>query len=125
MKLPAVEGIEGSDFFSGNYLYGGIDGVEKNMYIATQGPLESTIIDFWRVVWEHKITVVAMLAREYEGSREKVFRYWPDQRNFPLQLGDFYVTLEEESQESPQGHSDELVIRKFSVESLSVRFWPF
>jgi protein tyrosine phosphatase len=115
--------LEGSDFFSGNYLTGGIEGTtEKNLYIATQGPLESTIPDFWRVIWEHNVSVIAMLAKEWEGNKEKVFRYWPDQLNLPQQLGDFWITMEEVNLVGHHG-VEEMIVRRFSLECPMVSFF--
>ncbi|KAM7367915.1 hypothetical protein PAMP_014180 [Pampus punctatissimus] len=45
---------------------------EEWHYIATQGPLASTCADFWQMVWEQGVNVIAM-----EGGRSKSHRYWP------------------------------------------------
>ncbi|XP_060040613.1 tyrosine-protein phosphatase non-receptor type 21-like, partial [Erinaceus europaeus] len=46
-------------------------------YIATQGPLQNTCQDFWQMVWEQGVAIIAMVTAEEEGGREKSFRYWP------------------------------------------------
>ncbi|XP_054468275.1 tyrosine-protein phosphatase non-receptor type 13 isoform X2 [Anoplopoma fimbria] len=51
---------------------------EDYMYIACQGPLPTTLGDFWQMVWEQKSNVIAMMTQEVEGGKVKCQRYWPD-----------------------------------------------
>ncbi|XP_061732538.1 tyrosine-protein phosphatase non-receptor type 13 isoform X1 [Nerophis ophidion] len=51
---------------------------ETFLYIASQGPLPTTMGDFWQMVWEQKSNVVAMMTQEIEGGKVKCQRYWPD-----------------------------------------------
>uniref|UniRef100_A0A8D3A1K0 Protein tyrosine phosphatase non-receptor type 13 n=1 Tax=Scophthalmus maximus TaxID=52904 RepID=A0A8D3A1K0_SCOMX len=51
---------------------------ESYMYIACQGPLPTTLGDFWQMVWEQKSNVIAMMTQEVEGGKVKCQRYWPD-----------------------------------------------
>ncbi|XP_066533998.1 tyrosine-protein phosphatase non-receptor type 14-like [Hoplias malabaricus] len=46
-------------------------------YIATQGPLPNTSHDFWQMIWEQGVNVIAMVTAEEEGGRSKSHRYWP------------------------------------------------
>lgn len=50
---------------------------EEWHYIATQGPLANTCADFWQMVWEQGVNVIAMVTGEEEGGRPKSHRYWP------------------------------------------------
>ncbi|KAK1171432.1 tyrosine-protein phosphatase non-receptor type 14-like [Acipenser oxyrinchus oxyrinchus] len=50
---------------------------EEWHYIATQGPLPNTCQDFWQMVWEQGVNVIAMVTAEEEGGRPKSHRYWP------------------------------------------------
>ncbi|MXQ94158.1 hypothetical protein E5288_WYG010367 [Bos mutus] len=51
----------------------------KPAYIATQGPLPSTVADFWQMVWESGCVVVVMLTPLAENGVRQCYRYWPDE----------------------------------------------
>ena len=40
-----------------------------NAYIAAQGPMPNTIGDFWRMIWEHRLSTVVMLTKVTEGGK--------------------------------------------------------
>lgn len=48
-------------------------------YIAAQGPLATTVADFWQMVWEQGCATLVMLTRLSEGGVAMCARYWPEQ----------------------------------------------
>ncbi|XP_030044493.1 tyrosine-protein phosphatase non-receptor type 13 [Microcaecilia unicolor] len=61
-------------------------GNEEFVYIACQGPLPTTVADFWHMVWEQNCTVIAMMTQEVEGGKIKCQRYWPDESDRPKMI---------------------------------------
>ncbi|CAD5234866.1 unnamed protein product [Bursaphelenchus xylophilus] len=45
--------------------------------ICTQGPLENTIGDFWRMVWQEKVKSILMLCQVVEQGKTKCTQYYP------------------------------------------------
>nr|CDS22249.1 tyrosine protein phosphatase non receptor type [Echinococcus granulosus] len=55
-----------------------VDGYKRRKaYILTQGPLESTAVDFWQMVWTTGASIIIMLTRIVENGRVKCGQYWP------------------------------------------------
>ncbi|XP_078263955.1 receptor-type tyrosine-protein phosphatase C isoform X6 [Rhinoraja longicauda] len=93
VQLSPVSGEHGSDYINASF----IDGFnEPRKYIAAQGPKEETADDFWKMVWEQKVTVVVMVTRCEEGKRPKCAQYWPTMDEKSIYFGDFSVKINEE-----------------------------
>ncbi|KAM4723323.1 tyrosine-protein phosphatase non-receptor type 21 isoform 2-T2 [Anableps anableps] len=69
-------------------------GGQKWSYIAAQGPLSHTCADFWQMVWEEGVAIIAMVTAEEESGREKSCRYWPrlGSRHNTVTYGRFKIT---------------------------------
>ncbi|XP_032387407.1 receptor-type tyrosine-protein phosphatase mu isoform X9 [Etheostoma spectabile] len=104
VRLQALEGEQSSDYINANY----VDGYHRpNHYIATQGPMQETVFDFWRMVWQENTAAIVMVTNLVEVGRVKCCKYWPDDTEI---YRDIKVTLIETELLS------EYVIRTFAVE---------
>jgi tyrosine-protein phosphatase non-receptor type 4 len=71
-------GCSNGDYINANYVNMEIPGSGIiNRYIATQGPLSTTVADFWQMVLEAGSTLVVMLTTLVERGRAKCHQYWP------------------------------------------------
>ncbi|XP_060823651.1 mucin-4-like isoform X2 [Bombus pascuorum] len=64
-------------------------------YVACQAPMESTVTDFWRMIWEQQCKVIIMLTDLVENGVEKCTEYIPPSEVTDCRrlYGDFQVTL--------------------------------
>uniref|UniRef100_A0A158QEZ1 Protein-tyrosine-phosphatase n=3 Tax=Hymenolepis diminuta TaxID=6216 RepID=A0A158QEZ1_HYMDI len=46
-------------------------------YDHSRGPLPETYSDFWRMIWEQRVSIVVMMTRLEERARIKCDQYWP------------------------------------------------
>lgn len=89
--VPTKENNTG--YINASHIKVSVSGIEWD-YIATQGPLHNTCQDFWQMVWEQGVAIIAMVTAEEEGGREKSFRYWPrlGSRHSTVTYGRFKIT---------------------------------
>ncbi|XP_070848456.1 tyrosine-protein phosphatase non-receptor type 12 isoform X3 [Chaetodon trifascialis] len=93
VKLALKTTNQDTDYVNANFIKG-MDGPEA--YIATQGPLPNTVIDFWRMNWEYNVAVIVMACREFEMGRKKCERYYPLFGEEPVSFGPFRISCESE-----------------------------
>uniref|UniRef100_A0A674DG05 protein-tyrosine-phosphatase n=1 Tax=Salmo trutta TaxID=8032 RepID=A0A674DG05_SALTR len=104
VRLQLLDGDPHSDYMNANY----IDGYHRpRHYIATQGPMQETVRDFWRMIWQENSGSIVMVTNLVEVGRVKCVRYWPDETDV---YGDIKVTLIETEPLA------EYVIRTFTVQ---------
>lgn len=101
----------GSDYINANFVIGY---KERKKFICAQGPMDSTINDFWQMVWEQHLEIIVMLTNLEEYNKTKCAKYWPDKVGDQVQFGEMSVTYDVEER-----YSDYL-IRKMKV--LSINF---
>ncbi|XP_078488048.1 uncharacterized protein LOC100177704 isoform X3 [Ciona intestinalis] len=85
-----------SDYINASFIKG-TDG--KNSYIASQGPLPHTATDFWRMLWEYRISTIVMVCREIELGKQKCERYWPQEQELKQYDDILIILIREENSE--------------------------
>ncbi|XP_032891199.1 receptor-type tyrosine-protein phosphatase alpha isoform X5 [Amblyraja radiata] len=91
--IPVKRGEENTDYVNASF----IDGYrQKDSYIASQGPLQHTLEDFWRMIWEWKSCSIVMLTELEERGQEKCAQYWPSEGS--VSYGDISIEIKKEEE---------------------------
>ena len=61
------------------------------MNFSHAGPLPETVTDFWWLMWQEQVHVVAMVTNTVERGQKKCEQYWPEEGT--QEYGPFKVTL--------------------------------
>ncbi|CAH1775314.1 unnamed protein product, partial [Owenia fusiformis] len=86
-----------------------IDGYRrKYQYLLTQMPLPSTVIDFWRMVYDHKSSTIVML-NELDKNDETCVAYWPESPG-EQKYGPFTIELTD-----LDNSLNDVIIRQFNI----------
>ncbi|CAH0389236.1 unnamed protein product [Bemisia tabaci] len=106
-----------SDYINANYVKG--PKREERFYIACQAPLQSTIEDFWRMVWEQQSKVILMLTDFFENGVEKCANYLPPSEVIDCNrvFGDFQVTLKKRE------NREKYIISSLQLKNLETNSW--
>ncbi|CAI8015243.1 Receptor-type tyrosine-protein phosphatase alpha [Geodia barretti] len=111
-KLPSevyrvsLTGNSGSEYINASFINGY---KQRDAYIATQGPLEETVEDFWRMMWEYQCGCIVMLCQLKEDGQESSYPYWPGEEGEEMVCGRLSVRLVK-----VRGHGD-IVERRMEV----------
>lgn len=91
--LQRLNDDEKTEYINANYVKGPSD--TSNYYIATQAPLDNTVADFWRMIWEQNSKVIVMATNLTENGVERCAEYIPASvvLDNSQSHGDFQVTL--------------------------------
>uniref|UniRef100_A0A8C8BUQ9 protein-tyrosine-phosphatase n=1 Tax=Otus sunia TaxID=257818 RepID=A0A8C8BUQ9_9STRI len=111
VRLQLLDGDPHSDYINANYI--DVVGIRYTLlrspfvFSPAPGPMQETVKDFWRMIWQENSASVVMVTNLVEVGRVKCVRYWPDDTEV---YGDIKVTLIETEPLA------EYVIRTFTVQ---------
>ena len=104
-------GVTGAEYINASF----VDGYKlRNAYIAVQAPLQTTVDDFWRMIWEFKSKAIVMLCNFEESGQEACYPFWPARQGEPETYGKLLVTLQEEEP------GKEYTVRKFEIKDETI-----
>uniref|UniRef100_A0A8C8EPX3 Receptor-type tyrosine-protein phosphatase alpha n=1 Tax=Oncorhynchus tshawytscha TaxID=74940 RepID=A0A8C8EPX3_ONCTS len=118
--IPVKRGEENTDYVNASF----IDGYrQKDSYMASQGPLQHTIEDFWRMIWEWRSCSIVMLTELEERGQEKCAQYWPS--DGVMVCGDISIELKKEEESESYTVRDLLVTNNRENKARTVRQFHF
>ncbi len=86
--------LKDGTYINANYIHGNkmplMQNVPQINYIATQGPLENTMKDFWTMILEQQCHIIVMLTDFEEKETIKCYPYFPNQKNQSMQINSRY-----------------------------------
>eukprot|EP00347_Sterkiella_histriomuscorum_P008373 403345347 len=102
-----------NEYINANFVDGPLQS-HQNKYIATQGPKDNTVIDFWLMVHQQNVKIILATCKLSEGGRTKCAHYWPKKGADPIRARDDNVTIIIECTDETQ-LSTYLYLRTFKV----------
>lgn len=88
-----TDSAECGDYINANFVQGYS---HDKKFIATQGPKKETIADFWRMIYQYRVSAIVMLTKLVEKGVERCTQYWPEKLNITDTYGDFEITLKDQ-----------------------------
>ncbi len=66
----------------------------KKLKIFILGPLQTTVKDFWRMVWQENIVIIVMTTNIREAGTMKCYPYWPAELKEVVNAGPYQIQNE-------------------------------
>jgi len=90
VKLSRSNG--GHDYINANYILCQTPQTAPR-YIAAQAPLDHTVCDFWKMIWQQRSGLIISLTKLTERGAEKCARWWPLDTSLEMTRGPFKISL--------------------------------
>ncbi|KAJ7296286.1 hypothetical protein O6H91_Y132800 [Diphasiastrum complanatum] len=91
LNVPSGGPDTAFDYINASYI---VDSSNDKLptFIATQGPLRSTVGDFWEMIFQQRCPVIVMLTSLLDGNQEKCAPYFPVQVHQSRVYGNWCIT---------------------------------
>lgn len=131
IKNFSKEHFDIDTYINGSYIAGPLP-EDETLFIATQGPLLNAIESFWKIIVNHGVKLIVMLANLNEEGRKKCDMYWPKDTKNPLKFNELKISLENQDYIMDKNviqrrcyivHDGEKDI-KYTVTHLQILSWP-
>ncbi len=109
VALSPKAGMDGSDYVNASWMPGFS---RQREFIITQHPLEHTVIDFWRMLWDHNVRTVVVLSPVQQ---PEFGIFWPGPQ-MSIEMDAMRVTLLDESE------ANGFQVKDFAMSSLNEEF---
>ncbi|PIK54594.1 putative receptor-type tyrosine-protein phosphatase kappa [Apostichopus japonicus] len=78
-----------SDYYNASYI---LDQRGETSLIASQAPNKASLNDFWRLIWQEKVSTIVMLTNLTEYGKDRCTQYWPNQEGGSKSFGHIVVS---------------------------------
>ncbi|KAF7495583.1 Tyrosine-protein phosphatase 69D [Sarcoptes scabiei] len=89
--LKKIDDVPGSDYINADFVTVKPD---DRRFICAQGPIQKTVQDFWRMIYEQNSRIIVMLTGLEEQGRIKCAPYWSENLSEPFRLENFDISTE-------------------------------
>lgn len=120
VKLKPMDDDDNSDYINASYISGYS---REKEYIAAQGPLPNTSSDFWRMIWQEKVSIIVMLTQCREKEMNKCDNYWPVEKDKKLDFDD--ITVETTNVTNYDSYDYRTITLKMDEKSHSLKHFHF
>ncbi|XP_071852386.1 receptor-type tyrosine-protein phosphatase epsilon-like isoform X3 [Apostichopus japonicus] len=78
-----------SDYYNASYI---LDQRGETSLIASQAPNKASLNDFWRLIWQEKVSTIVMLTNLTEDGKDRCTQYWPNHEGGSKTFGTIVVS---------------------------------
>ena len=122
--------LTSGSYINADFVDGSI-GETENLFIVTQGPMSTTKVKFWDMIWECDVSLVVMGCQMFEAGQEKCEQYFPaDAVDNSLKLGPYTIQLVKLQEKKPGLFLRKLLVkhddsaRELTLYHLHATRWP-